>query len=727
MNSMEIKKLTSDQDFQTVINNINDYLKKINDYQVNHQTEFGLPIEELGQFRKSWFYHNWQTRFRKVQSFNGLGLTGVINTPNTTFEEWMWWFHEWSESFNDDYNKFKELMFQALLVIEKHLEGVDTELQDHENRITDNTNRLDNDDTKLNEHEQRLDGHDQRLDGLDHEMENHVDKINNQSIFYDAESKATFDYVNHSHTYLVKVNKHDADGNLIMPRVESITSMNAAGPHSYARHSLSTVTINAGLTIPVDKSTGDFTTTAGNNWQWTQAIIISHGTILNDLDAHTARTLPDHYEYLAIKSDGSLVGYKANSTTALQMINEGVTEAFLTFWRIIDHGAKVSSDTFVDMTSGSTNTGVKMPSILFGEFQDGTYGFLACDGRTSIDFGMDYVQWQDYAASLGFKNAWNIDGGGSASLNYKGSKLNKAVDTNNLGAVVDRLIGYVLTINKPGVEPTQADRAFIRSAEVKDELIQSRQIEKDWIKKVGVIGHSAIDITTDDDFTKYMNDRIDEALAYPAMERGSVIVGKMFLAAQLIPQWFPSLSPHRSSRFVWTLTTPPYGQDSTSFSPDNPNRFISLELRSLSNPSEIYYRRFDMRTHTWGTWVERGVPMALNLTVTVSNSIVSDVSGSVSADGTVIIRGTVYQAIGNTWTKIITGAPIGRFDGTLNPVYAYPTNFAGGSLRLFVDNSTGDVYARFNWDGAGKDASLGFTISYHSGQLIVSDQTYVSQ
>lgn len=723
---MENNNIQSDQDFQKVMDSVNKYIDAINKYQEDNPSLVQPTAMELAQFQKSHFYHNWLHRYRRLFAFGPLGNHGVNAIPNTTFEEWLYWFSEWAEAFADDYNTFKKLVFEALLLIEKHLEAVDGELQNHEERINDNKSRLDSDDTKLNEHEQRLDGHDQRLDALDNEMANHVDKINNQSIFYDSESKATFDYVNHSHTYLVKVNKHDAEGNLIMPRVESITSMNAAGPHSYARHSLSTVTINAGLTIPVDKTTGDFTTTAGNNWQWTQAIIISHGTILNDLDAHTARTLPDHYEYMAIKSDGSLVGYKANSTTALQMINEGVTEAFLTFWRILDHGAKVPSDTFVDMTSGSTNTGVKYPCILFGEFQDGTYGFLACDGRTSIDFGMDYVQWQDYAASLGFKNAWNIDGGGSASLNYKGSKLNKASDSNNLGAVVDRLIGYVLTINKPGVEPTQADRAFIRSAEVKDELIQARQIEKDWIRKVGVIGHSGTDILTEEDFTKYMNDRIDEALAYPAMERGSVIVGKMFLAAQLIPQWFPSLSPHRSSRFLWTLTTPPYGQDSTAFSPDNPNRFISLELKSLSNPAEVYYRRFDMRTHTWGSWVERGVPMALNLTTTVSNSIVSNVSGSISADGTVIIRGTVYQAIGNTWTKIITGAPIGRFDGNHNAVYAYPTAFAGGSLRLFVDNSTGDVYARYNWDGAGRDASMGFTISYHTGQLFVSDQTYVS-
>lgn len=156
MYSMDIKKLSADQDFQSVINNINDYLEKINDYQVNHQSEFGLPIEELGQFRKSWFYNNWQARFRKIQSFNGLGLTGVINTPNTTFEEWLWYFHEWSESYMDDYNKFKELMFQALLVIEKHLEAVDSEVEDHEKRVTELENNWDETSEKLNDFNTKL-------------------------------------------------------------------------------------------------------------------------------------------------------------------------------------------------------------------------------------------------------------------------------------------------------------------------------------------------------------------------------------------------------------------------------------------------------------------------------------------------------------------------------------------------------------------------------------------
>ena len=46
--------------------------------------------DELEQFKKSAFYHNWYGRF------HSLGLYGVLAIPNTTFEEWLWWFHEWA-------------------------------------------------------------------------------------------------------------------------------------------------------------------------------------------------------------------------------------------------------------------------------------------------------------------------------------------------------------------------------------------------------------------------------------------------------------------------------------------------------------------------------------------------------------------------------------------------------------------------------------------------------
>lgn len=68
--------------------------------------------DELRQFRKSKFYHNWYWRFHQ------LGLIGTIDIPNTTFEEWLIWFQRWAELFTEDYNQFKQLVFEALQNVE---------------------------------------------------------------------------------------------------------------------------------------------------------------------------------------------------------------------------------------------------------------------------------------------------------------------------------------------------------------------------------------------------------------------------------------------------------------------------------------------------------------------------------------------------------------------------------------------------------------------------------
>lgn len=122
--------------FQKIMNEINGYM----DYHKNQETPPAL--DELDQFHKTWFYNNWSVRFRRLASFTNLGARGVIAIPNTTFEEWLWWFHEWAEALTDDYNAFKKMVYEALLMIQKHLEAIDKVLKNHEDRITTLENEI---------------------------------------------------------------------------------------------------------------------------------------------------------------------------------------------------------------------------------------------------------------------------------------------------------------------------------------------------------------------------------------------------------------------------------------------------------------------------------------------------------------------------------------------------------------------------------------------------------
>lgn len=117
--------------FAEIIAKINEQLQ-ISDGSISKPT-----IDELNQFQKTWFYHNWDLRFRKLASFSALGTRGAIAIPNTTFEEWLYWFHEWAIHFANDYNEFKKLVYQAIKLLEKHMEVIDKRLTEIENRLTE--------------------------------------------------------------------------------------------------------------------------------------------------------------------------------------------------------------------------------------------------------------------------------------------------------------------------------------------------------------------------------------------------------------------------------------------------------------------------------------------------------------------------------------------------------------------------------------------------------------
>lgn len=67
--------------------------------------------DELAAFAKTDFYQSWKKRFDKLAN---LGATGVIATPNTTFDEWLYYFKQWSELYATDYQNFKNMADDAV-------------------------------------------------------------------------------------------------------------------------------------------------------------------------------------------------------------------------------------------------------------------------------------------------------------------------------------------------------------------------------------------------------------------------------------------------------------------------------------------------------------------------------------------------------------------------------------------------------------------------------------
>ena len=172
--------------------------------------------------------------------------------------------------------------------------------------------------------------------------------------------------------------------------------------------------------------------------------VIQNGEILRE-QYSDYQEIPNGYCYLGFKSDRSVASYKANETTAQNMINDGVTNALLVYYKIIDNSNIVDMST-IELDSSAANIPTdKNPRQCIGVKQDGTIIILSCDGRTYIDKGMTSLETAQILLNLGCVNAWNLDGGGSTSTIIKGSKINKNIDENG---TKDRNIRFTFNVKK---------------------------------------------------------------------------------------------------------------------------------------------------------------------------------------------------------------------------------------------------------------------------------------
>lgn len=142
--------------------------------------------------------------------------------------------------------------------------------------------------------------------------------------------------------------------------------------------------------------------------------------------------------YLTIADDGKFGYVKVGNTTAEQMIADGIKNAVMGFFPILVNGEKVSHTyPYVDGT---------YPRQVLCQLKDGTQFVFACEGREFDNVGLDFVDIQNYLLE-NYPNidlAFNMDGGGSLSVNYYRNKLNKNLDD---GGRTDRKVPTFLYIN----------------------------------------------------------------------------------------------------------------------------------------------------------------------------------------------------------------------------------------------------------------------------------------
>lgn len=89
-------------------------------------------MEELDNLKGSEFYNSWKKRFDKLSH---LGNDAVLALPNTTFDEWIYYFKRWSEVFSDDYEEFKDLTDEVVKKMGEEYDRLDPLLESFKSRF----------------------------------------------------------------------------------------------------------------------------------------------------------------------------------------------------------------------------------------------------------------------------------------------------------------------------------------------------------------------------------------------------------------------------------------------------------------------------------------------------------------------------------------------------------------------------------------------------------------
>lgn len=215
--------------------------------------------------------------------------------------------------------------------------------------------------------------------------------------------------------YITTIPVNDSNNNIITPHV---VHHSGKTPLQYAQANFTTVTVNGGVTIRVTPED-----------ELHIPVMIGDGEILSDYEDFVGSELNSMYKYVGFKADRTYREYNVNNTRADIMLADGCINVFNIFYKLVEHG--VASDiSGVDSVVPNVAS-TPAPRQCMGVKTDGTIIFLTCDGRSGNDIGLTSAQTQEILIDLGCYDAWNMDGGGSTSTSYCGSKLNRNIDNNH--------------------------------------------------------------------------------------------------------------------------------------------------------------------------------------------------------------------------------------------------------------------------------------------------------
>ena len=147
-------------------------------------------------------------------------------------------------------------------------------------------------------------------------------------------------------------------------------------------------------------------------------IVIRNGVIYRDDGARTG---------LAVYADGSMSVYDETTTSAVELLASGVWNTWSFGPALVDDGEVVDGieDVEVDTNFGNHSIQGNQPRTGIGIIDDNHFVFVVADGRsTGYSRGVTMTEFAEIFQGLGATVAYNLDGGGSATMYFNGELVN---------------------------------------------------------------------------------------------------------------------------------------------------------------------------------------------------------------------------------------------------------------------------------------------------------------
>lgn len=151
------------------------------------------------------------------------------------------------------------------------------------------------------------------------------------------------------------------------------------------------------------------------------------------------RSSSGNRDALAIMKNGEFEFLTEGETSAETLLENGALQVF-SFGPILleDGNISVSENDEVGMAMASN------PRTAIGYLGKNHYVFVVSDGRTNESAGLSLYELASFMKSLGVVNAYNLDGGGSSTMVFKGEVIN--TPTTNGHSTEERAVSDILYI-----------------------------------------------------------------------------------------------------------------------------------------------------------------------------------------------------------------------------------------------------------------------------------------